>query len=117
VESGAVITTERTERESSHGARWLSWLFGAALLAAVVAAALRFSEERAFVRLAQRAELGWLVVAVLLQAGTYLAQGGIWRRVGAAAGYQLSRTTAFELGLANCLPIRRSPRPVLAAAS
>jgi Mg2+-importing ATPase len=100
VESGAVITTERTERESSHGARWLSWLFGAALLAAVVTAALRFSEERAFVRLAQRAEPGWLVVAVLLQAGTYLAQGGIWRRVGAAAGYPLSRATAFELGLA-----------------
>jgi hypothetical protein len=29
VESGAVITPERTERESSHGARWLSWLSGA----------------------------------------------------------------------------------------
>jgi hypothetical protein len=100
VDDGAVMTTERTERESSHGARWLPWLVGAALLVAVVAAALRFSEEQAFVRLVQRAEPGWLVLAVFLQAGTYLAQGGIWRRVGAAAGYQLSRTAAFELGLA-----------------
>lgn len=98
--SGAGMTTDQADRKSSHGTRWLSWLLGAALLAAVVVAALHFSEERAFVRLAERAEPVWLVVAVLLQAGTYLAQGGIWRRVGAAAGYQLSRKTAFELGLA-----------------
>lgn len=78
----------------------LSWLLGAALLAAVVAAALHFSEERAFVRLAERAEPWWLVVAALLQAGTYLAQAGIWRRVGDAAGYHLSRAAAFELSLA-----------------
>ncbi len=39
-------------------------------------------------------------VAVLLQGGTYLAQGGIWRRVGVAAGYPLSYKAAFELGLA-----------------
>jgi Mg2+-importing ATPase len=100
METGAGMTTDQTDRTSSHGTRWLSWLLGAALLAAVVVAALHFSEERAFVRLAERAEPVWLVVAVLLQAGTYLAQGGIWRRVGAAAGYQLSRKTAFELGLA-----------------
>jgi len=94
------MTTDQTDRKSSHGTRWLSWLLGAALLAAVVVAALHFSEERAFVQLAERAEPVWLVVAVLLQAGTYLAQGGIWRRVGAAAGYRLSRKAAFELSLA-----------------
>lgn len=94
------LITHQSDRNSSHATRWLSWFLGGALLAAVVVAALHFSEERAFVRLAQRAEPVWLVVAVFLQAGTYVAQGGIWRRVGAAAGYQLSRKTAFELGLA-----------------
>lgn len=79
---------------------WLAWLLGAALLASVVAGALHFSEERAFVRLAEQAEPWWLAVAVLLQAGTYLAQGEIWRRVAAASGNPLPRTAAFELSLA-----------------
>ena len=37
------------------------------------------------------------VLAVLLQAGTYLAQGGIWRRVANAAGHELSYRIAIEL--------------------
>ncbi|MCC7178825.1 MAG: flippase-like domain-containing protein [Acidobacteria bacterium] len=76
------------------------WLLGAALLAAVVAAALHFSEERAFVRIAERAEPWWLAAALALQAGTYLAQGGVWRRVALQSGYTLARREAFELGLA-----------------
>ena len=99
-EAARGMTTERTDRTSSHGARWLSWLLGAAMLAAVVAAALHFSEQRAFVRLAERADPWCLIAAVLLQAGTYLAQGAIWGRVGDAAGYHLSNRTGFELSLA-----------------
>jgi hypothetical protein len=82
VAGGAGMTTEPIDRDSSHGARWLSWFLGAALLSAVVAAALHFSEERAFLRMADRADPSWLILAVLLQAATYVAQGGIWRRVG-----------------------------------
>jgi len=79
--------------------RWLSWTLGAALLVAVIWAALSLTEERAFLRLMQQIEPWWLLLAVALQAGTYVAQGEIWRRVGAAAGQPLSRRTAFELGL------------------
>jgi Mg2+-importing ATPase len=50
--------------------------------------------------MAERADPSWLILAVLLQAATYVAQGGIWRRVGDAAGYRLSRNAAFELSLA-----------------
>jgi hypothetical protein len=39
------MTTDTADRESCHAARWLSWLLGAAMLAAVLAAALHFSEE------------------------------------------------------------------------
>lgn len=80
--------------------RAISWVLGAALLAAVVAGALHFSEERAFIRLIEHAEPLWLIVAVVLQAATYVAQGAIWRHVADACGFRLSRKTAFELSLA-----------------
>jgi Mg2+-importing ATPase len=79
---------------------WLAWLLGAAMLGALIAAAFHYSEERAFVHLAERAEPWWLLVAVLLQTGTYVAQGAIWRRVTGRAGARLSSWAAFELGLA-----------------
>ncbi|HET7156725.1 MAG TPA: HAD-IC family P-type ATPase, partial [Hyphomicrobiaceae bacterium] len=87
-------------RREGRIAHWLSWFLGGALLAAVIAGALHFSEGQAFIRLAQGAQPWWLLVAVLLQAGTYLAQGAIWRRVTYAAGCRLSRKAAFELSLA-----------------
>ena len=70
------------------------------MLGAVVTAAFHFSEEQAFVRLAERAQPWWLGGAVVLQAGTYVAQGWIWRLVGAAADYRLSRKAALELAFA-----------------
>jgi Mg2+-importing ATPase len=79
---------------------WVSWLLGAGLLAVVIAGAVHSSEEQAFLLLAERAEPSWLMLALLLQAGTYVAQGGIWRVVSAACGDILPRRTAFELSLA-----------------
>jgi Mg2+-importing ATPase len=81
-------------------AQWLSWLLGGALLVAVVVGALQFSEERAFVRLAQQVRPWWLGLALLMQAGTYWAQGGIWRIVCRADGARLPMLAAVELGLA-----------------
>jgi P-type Mg2+ transporter len=78
----------------------LAWLLGAALLALVVGAALHVSDSREFIVLAERAGPVWMAVAVLLQAGTYIAQGDIWRRVARAAGAPLRRTDAFSLSLA-----------------
>jgi hypothetical protein len=43
----------------------MAWLLGAAILAAVVAAAVGFSEEREFLTLAQEAESAWLLLALL----------------------------------------------------
>jgi uncharacterized membrane protein YbhN (UPF0104 family) len=80
--------------------RWLSWLLGAALLAAVVTLALHAAEAEAFVGLAERSEPWWLAGALVLQACTYAAQGRIWLVVGAAAAFELPRQIAFELALA-----------------
>jgi len=80
--------------------RWLWWLLGAALVAAVVVAALHVSEAEAFVRIARRTEPSWLLVAVVLQAATYAVQGRVWRLVAGAARFDLSRATAYALSLA-----------------
>jgi len=103
-----VITTQRPvagigldmPRQSSSYGRWLSWLLGAGLLIAVIAAVLHGAEERAFARVAQEAEPWWLGAAVALQIGTYIAQGGIWRIVARAASCDVSRRTAVALSLA-----------------
>lgn len=91
-----------SERSSTtrRALRWVSWLAGAAILVAVIVAALHSSEEREFVRLMERAQPSWLLWAVLLQAGTYLAQGESWRVVTCAAGVPVSLTTAYKLSLA-----------------
>jgi Mg2+-importing ATPase len=70
------------------------------LLGAVVVVALRFSEGREFMRLARQAEPWWLVVALILQAVTYLAQGEMWRTVARASRFPLSVSLAYRLSLA-----------------
>ena len=77
----------------------LAWMFGAALVAAVVVGALHFSEAREFALLAERAEPWWLILAVVFQAGTYLAQGQIFRCVAHAGRFPLSLAAAFRLSL------------------
>ncbi len=78
----------------------LTWLFGAALLVLVIGAGLHVSDSREFVVLAEHASAWWMALALLLQSGTYLAQGDIWRRCALAAGAPLRQTDAFGLSLA-----------------
>jgi Mg2+-importing ATPase len=79
---------------------WISWILGAAVLAAVIMAALHVSDGRILLHLVERASAPWLLVAILLQVATYFAQGAIWRRVGAAAGHPISLRSALEISLA-----------------
>lgn len=78
---------------------WLSWLLGAAALAAVVAVALHLSEAGDLARLLQEVQPAWFVLALLLQALTYLAQGQIYRLVVHAGGAALTLGSACRLGL------------------
>ena len=94
------VTGEAVVAARQRNRHRMAWLFGLALLGAMVSIALHFSEGREFVRIAERAEPWWLLVAVVLQAGTYLAQGQIWRTVARAAGFPLSRSVAYRLSLA-----------------
>lgn len=85
---------------AGRAARWLSWIFGFAMLTAVILVALHFSEEREFLRIAERAQAWWLAIAIILQAGTYLAQGEIWRMVTRAAAVAVPLSVTFKLSLA-----------------
>jgi Mg2+-importing ATPase len=60
---------------------WLTWLVGAAILAAVVLVAMHVSEQRDFARLAWRAEPRWFAAALGLQAATYLCQSEVLQTV------------------------------------
>jgi uncharacterized protein (TIRG00374 family) len=62
--------------------------------------ALHFSESREFVRIAERAQPGWLLAAVALQAATYVAEGQVWRTVAQAVQFPLSVRTACRLSVA-----------------
>jgi Mg2+-importing ATPase len=78
---------------------WLPWLIGTALLAAVVAAAMHFTEEQAFVRLLGQVDVAWLLAAVALQALTYLAQAATWLTVLRRSGAPVSVGYATALSL------------------
>lgn len=66
--------------------RWIFLAIGLALLAGVIVIGLHFSEADDFVRIAQRARPARLLLAVALQAATYVAQAAIWRVVGWTSG-------------------------------
>jgi Mg2+-importing ATPase len=78
---------------------WLAWVLGAAVLAAVVVAALHLSEEREFARLVEQAQPGWLLVALVLQAATYLAQAEVIRGAPHATRVALPRGWLYQLSL------------------
>jgi Mg2+-importing ATPase len=75
-------------------------MLGTAVLAGVVLIGMHFSEEQAFLRLAQQAKPSWLFAALVLQAATYLAQGEIWRAVGRMARSPLPLPLVYKLALA-----------------
>ncbi len=79
-------------------ARWVPWFFGLGLLVAVVMFATHHSEEMAFAQLVLHARPGWLIVALLLQMGTYVTEARIWQRVLCRA--KISKPLRSYVGLA-----------------
>jgi P-type Mg2+ transporter len=75
------------ESRTSRRTLWFSWLLGIALLTVVAVVATHLSEERAFVGLVERISPGWLVVAIALQLGTYLADANTLRGTLVVAGW------------------------------
>ncbi|WP_409318268.1 magnesium-translocating P-type ATPase [Pseudomonas sp. KCJK9016] len=87
------------DRHYSRSALWLTWLLGAAMFATVVGVALHFTDVESFSRLLTQAQPQWLIVAFVLQALTYVAQGQVFRIVLKAAGQDLSLWVAARLSV------------------
>jgi Mg2+-importing ATPase len=83
----------------SRSGLWITWLLGAATLAAVIAMALHLSDVESFLTLFLNAHPLWLIAAVLAQCLTYVAQGQIFRTVLARGGQALARWPAIRLSL------------------
>lgn len=65
---------------------WAGWLVGLAALAVVASVSLHLAEERELARVVEGARPAWLLVALALQATTYVADAGVWGQVLARAG-------------------------------
>lgn len=73
---------------------------GILLLAVVIAVVVHYGEEKEFAELLRRSKPGWLVVALLLQAGTYVCAAGVWHRALAREGEPRALMRLIALGLA-----------------
>lgn len=83
--------------------RWSSWLFGLGALVAVALVAVHQTEEREFARLLVHAHPAWLLLGVVLQVGTYLADARIWQRILRRSDISRPLKSYVGLGLAKLL--------------
>jgi uncharacterized protein (TIRG00374 family) len=97
----------REEDRSRSAARWVAalssragWLLGALLSLGVLLVVLHLGELEEFVALLRGAAPKWLVVALALQAATYLAAAGVWQRTLAAVGVPVPLRSLVPLGIA-----------------
>jgi uncharacterized membrane protein YbhN (UPF0104 family) len=85
------------------GRRWvgiLRWLPGTLLLVGLALLALRHVEWERFSEIVQRSKPAWLLAAVLLQLGTYVAAAATLQRGIKASGVSRSLVGLVPLGLA-----------------
>jgi uncharacterized protein (TIRG00374 family) len=73
---------------------WLAWLTGILLLGLLALIVSRRDEELRFADLLRNIRPGWLLLAVLLQVGTYACSAATWHRV---LAWQQIRTSFWRL--------------------
>ncbi len=81
-------------------APWLVWLLGAAACGALILVVTHLTEQGDFLRLLRKMDIYWLGLALLLQSGTYMMQGIVWRVVTGAGEQALSVGKSYKLSLA-----------------
>lgn len=85
---------------SPPGHRLRFWLVGLLLLAGVILMASHLGELEQFARMAREAEPGWLVLALLLQLGTYASVSAVWYVPLRRAGQRQPLLSLIPLGIA-----------------
>lgn len=102
---GGLLDSPLPERRG----RW-GWVPGVVLLLAFITFVLaRHTEEERFLRLLRQARPGWLGVALLFQAATYVCDGVLWKHVLARTGVRtsvwgLARLSLMKLAFDQFIP-------------
>jgi glycosyltransferase 2 family protein len=78
----------------------LSWIFGLLGFLALVLAVLHFGSPERVIELVRSARPGWLLLAILAQAATYVSAALVWRQALRHAGQIRSLRTLIVLGIA-----------------
>jgi uncharacterized protein (TIRG00374 family) len=78
----------------------LSWVFGLLGFLALILVVLHFSSLERIVELARSARPAWLLLAVLVQAATYVSAALVWRQALRRSGHPRSLRTLVPLGIA-----------------
>lgn len=94
------MTVDSSWREPSRRLRLAGWFFGLLALAAVIALAAHVGDVERFLRLLRSLAPGWLLLALLLQAGTYCSTAIAWRLGLRQAGSDLPLRGLLPLALA-----------------
>jgi uncharacterized protein (TIRG00374 family) len=82
------------------GSQWRRWGFGLLLLAAVFLVVAHGAEGRQFAFLLTRSAPAWLLLAAVLQAGTYLAQAAVWQVVLVRTPFRASLGALYKMSVA-----------------
>jgi uncharacterized protein (TIRG00374 family) len=80
--------------------RWISWLFGLAILVAVALFAAHRSEGQEFARLVAHTQPIWLLLGLMFQMGTYIAEARIWQLIIVRAGISMPLWSYISLSFA-----------------
>lgn len=79
--------------------RWRSWFLGLLVVAALIAGVLHFGDMQRFAALVRQAHPLWLFLALVIQAGTYVAVANGWRQVLRAAGHDRSLVPLIRIAI------------------
>jgi uncharacterized protein (TIRG00374 family) len=85
---------------AARGVRIFRWLFGLALIGAVVLVARHYAEAEEFLQLARNAAPSWFALGCAFQLCTYLCDASSWRTVLRRSGQPRALSTYLGLGVA-----------------
>jgi glycosyltransferase 2 family protein len=100
IETGLVEIVPELFGKASSVRALLSWVIGLLGLLAVILAVLHFGSLERTIELARSAHPAWLLLAVLVQAATYVSAALVWRQALHRAGHPRSLRTLVPLGIA-----------------
>ncbi len=100
IETGLVSVVPGLLGKASHWRPLMFWVSGLLGFLVVVLVVLHFASLERMLALVRAARVEWLVVALFVQAGTYISAALVWRQALLRAGQALPLRTLVPLGIA-----------------